>query len=499
MNDPILAALKSALDKDPRNAPLWLHYAELLEGAGAHDEAIAALRTTLELEGDARSALRRLVPLLRQRDQLSEALIRAEKFLATDNDPIVRVELARVLHQRGDRDGARTHYRQAIADDASLADPNLEAAFHDGGASPTTEAVKPAAEPEAEPETRPQEDVPDYEVKDTSPTDEPAAGGESDDGDDTSDDDRLAEVAPEAGEVEEWAKQFDWGDLHVTFADVAGLKDVKKQINLRIIAPFKNKEIYQAFRRQGGGGILMYGPPGCGKTYVAKATAGECGARFVSIGLHDILDRYWGESEKLIHGLFEEARRRAPTVLFFDEFDAIGTTRTRSESHFIKTVVDQLLQEMDGVGGKNDDVLVFAATNVPWNVDSAFRRPGRFDRLLFVPPPDEEARLQIIQMHAEKLPAAEKLPLTALAKKTSLFTGADLKSLVERASERALERSLETGEIHPVVAKDFDRELKKMSSSAEEWLSTAKNYARYSNEGGRYDELADFLKRAKRW
>jgi SpoVK/Ycf46/Vps4 family AAA+-type ATPase len=154
---------------------------------------------------------------------------------------------------------------------------------------------------------------------------------------------------------------------------------------------------------------------------------------------------------------------------------------------------------MDGMAGRNDDLLIFAATNVPWNVDSAFRRPGRFDRVLLVPPPDETARAAIIRRHSEKLPGAEALQVDRLARLTDLFTGADLRALCERAAERALAASLESGKIHPVTMDDFTRELQNMQSSANEWLSTARNYARYSNEGGQYDELTGYLKRIKRW
>jgi len=460
----ILDALKQALERDPKNGPLWLHYADLLVQAGREEEAIVALRTALELKtGDPRAAAGRLVSLLRRGGQLAEALIRAEKLLEDGDDLDVRLELARVLKARGDRAAALEQYLQVLGRDPGRVDSDLEGLR----GSPEADAGEGEAREEKENEDRSQP--------------------------------RLAPVAPESLSPEELASQFDWSDLRITFADVAGLDDVKKQIHLRIIAPFKNKEIYSAFRRQAGGGILLYGPPGCGKTFIARATAGECGARFVSVGIHDILDKYWGESEKLLHSLFDEARRRAPTVLFFDEFDALGAGRGRAESQFWKTLVDQLLQEMDGVGGRNEDVLVFAATNMPWNVDSAFRRPGRFDRLLFVPLPDQKARAQILRRHSEKLPGGEKIPVEKIARLAQLFTGADLKSLCERASEEALSRSLESGKVHPVSLADFEKELKKMNGSASEWLSTARNYSRYSNESGQYDELVDFLKKIKRW
>jgi SpoVK/Ycf46/Vps4 family AAA+-type ATPase len=407
---------------------------------------------------------------------VAEALIRAEKLLQEADDPGLRREYAKALKARGDHAAALQQYELALKAEPGGIDAELETlrntenddaydlkSLHDQTVAAGPSVPEPTSPPDNE--------------------QEPA----------------LAEVTPGGTGFEDLAATLDWGDFHISFEDVAGLEAVKNQIRLRIIAPFKNPEIYQAFRRSGGGGILMYGPPGCGKTFIARATAGECGAHFISIGIHEIIDKYWGESEKMMHALFEEARHRAPTVLFFDEFDALGSSRGRTESQFWKTLVDQLLQEMDGMSGRNDDVLVFAATNVPWNVDSAFRRPGRFDRILFVPPPDEPARVEILRRHSSKLPGGDTIDVEKLARQAALMTGADLKSLCERASERALDRSLTTGKIHPVTMSDFERELKQMQTSASEWLATARNYARYSNESGQYDELTEFLKRVKRW
>ena len=459
-HDLVLIALKQALQADPGNGPLWAHYGELLADCGRDAESIEALRKAVDLHPAATTTVARLVRLLRSGGRSAEALIRAEQALERQDDPELRIELARILRDRGDLSAAQVQYRRAIDRRPALASPELAAWFATADA-PLAEA--PPREPDAE--------------------DKPV----------------VEDPISVAGGADDSPFEFESEPSRIRFADVVGLDDVKRQINLRIIAPFKKQHIFQAFARHGGGGVLMYGPPGCGKTFIARATAGEVGARFLSIGIHEILDKYWGESEKALHALFDDARRRAPTVLFFDEFDALGGTRGRGESQFWKTLVDQLLQEMDGVNGRNEDVLVFAATNMPWNVDSAFRRPGRFDRLLFVPPPDAPARLEILKRCVNRLPGGDRLRLDAIAQQTELFTGADLVSLCERASESALARSLDSDTVHPVTLDDFLRELKSVTTSAGEWIATARNYARYANEGGQFNELADYLRRVKKW
>lgn len=322
---------------------------------------------------------------------------------------------------------------------------------------------------------------------------------EGESGDDPAREPVAAEVSGGGAQDDDWASQFDWDGLVVRLGDVVGLADVKRQIELRILAPYRQPELYEAFRREGGGGLLLYGPPGCGKTFVARATAGELGARFLAIGIHDILDKFWGESEKALHALFQHAREKSPTVLFFDEFDALGASRARGDSTFYRAMVDQLLQEMDGIGGKNRDVLVFAATNAPWNVDAAFRRPGRFDHVLFVPPPDAAARRELLKRHSGKLPGGPELELERFVPRTELLTGADLKALCERAAEKALERSLARGKVEPVRTADLEAALAGLRSSALEWLATARNHARYANVAGQYDELEAYLKAIKRW
>ena len=156
----------------------------------------------------------------------------------------------------------------------------------------------------------------------------------------------------------------------ITFNDIGGLSELKKTIHRKIILPFQRPDIYAAYGRSTGGGILLYGPPGCGKTHIARATAGECDARFFSVELNDVLDMWFGESEKLLHEIFETARAEKRAVLFFDEVEAIGGNRNRMRADQAgKTLVSQLLAEMDGFKSNNQNILILAATNAPWHVD----------------------------------------------------------------------------------------------------------------------------------
>jgi SpoVK/Ycf46/Vps4 family AAA+-type ATPase len=287
-----------------------------------------------------------------------------------------------------------------------------------------------------------------------------------------------------------------WWDAEfpaLTLADVGGMEDVKRRLNVAFIGPLRNPDVLRAYGKVVRGGLLLYGPPGCGKTFIARATAGEIGARFVSVGLNDVLSMWLGESERHLHELFESARRSAPCVLFFDELDAIGQRRSQLRHSAGRNLVNQLLAEMDGIEAGNGGVFVLGATNHPWDVDPALLRPGRFDRLAAVLPPDPPAREAILRHHLRSRPVRE-VDVSRLAARTEGFSGADLAHLCETAVEYALEESLARGGVRSVDGRDFDRALRELRPSTRPWFETARNFVLFANDGGTYDELQAYMR-----
>lgn len=304
---------------------------------------------------------------------------------------------------------------------------------------------------------------------------------------------RLRVISNDDTDADELDRVLEPAQPRATFADVGGLDAVKEQIRRKIILPYQKPSLFKSFKKRLGGGILMYGPPGCGKTLLARATAGECEAEFLNVAISDVLDMYIGESERKLHALFQRARTKTPSVLFFDELEALGGKRQYSREGTSSKLVSQFLSEMDGFAQDNKGVLVLGATNVPWAVDPAFRRPGRFDRVLFVPPPDRQARETILKLLLADRPLANAIDTGFLVSQTSGFSGADLENVVETAADLAIEASLDAGAEVPLDDGLLLRALKEVKPTTVEWLSTARNYARYANEAGQYDDVLAFL------
>ncbi|MEM4054141.1 MAG: CDC48 family AAA ATPase, partial [Desulfurococcaceae archaeon] len=224
----------------------------------------------------------------------------------------------------------------------------------------------------------------------------------------------------------------------VHWSDVGGLSDLKQQLRLAVEWPLKYPEAFKKLGIEPPKGILLYGPPGCGKTLLAKAVATESGANFIAVRGPEVLSKWVGESEKAIREIFKKARTYAPAVIFFDEIDSIAPVRGLVyDSGVTERVVAQLITEMDGLV-ELDNVIVIGASNRPDLIDPALLRPGRLDLILYVPPPDRSSRLEILKVHTRKMPLAEDVDLDELADKTEGFSGADLASLVKQAAMEAL-------------------------------------------------------------
>ncbi|MEV0311993.1 ATP-binding protein [Nonomuraea fuscirosea] len=445
-DDAGLQALREAARLSPDNLPLRQHLAGQLLAKGYLAEAEAEFRAALVLAPKHPDIIAGLAEAFVRQSAHGPALAALEPLLAEPGyPPRLGILAARALMGEGDMGRAAYRYFEAISRDASLADPDLAGRLTPGG--PGSPWPPPAAAPPPIPAT-------------------PANSS-------------TAEVERSG----------------VTFADVAGMETVKEALRIKLLLPLQQPELYAAYGKRAGGGVLLYGPPGAGKTHLARAAAGELGAAFVNVGLADILDMYVGSSERNLHATFDLARRNRPCVLFFDEVDALAGRRSDMRHAQTRQLVNQFLAELDGVDqSANEGVLVLAATNVPWYVDAAFRRPGRLDQPVFVPPPDAAARAAILRILCRDKPLAE-MDFDAVARVTEHFVGADLKGLVDRAVEAKLQQSISAGRPIPLSTQDLLAAAQTLRPTAvREWMATARNYVLHANDSGAWDELMPWVK-----
>lgn len=440
-------ALRQAVTVSPDNLPLLLLFAEACLEELHADEAVSAFQKILTREPGHEKASIGIARALHQTGKTSEAVVRLESFVQSHpRDAAAWLHLSRFLMAEGQRDAARECYEKSRKLPEGKSDPGLEKElFHQ--------------------------------------SDAPAKGRVTSEGWEEPDRDGTTAPGPD-GEFLEHPE--------VTFEDVGGMDAVKEEIRMKILYPLKNPDLFKAYGKKAGGGVLLYGPPGCGKTLISRATAGEIEANFLAIGIHQILDLYIGESEKNLHRLFEMARDNAPAILFFDEVDALAADRRDMRKNAGRTLINQFLAEMDGNVADNDGILILGATNAPWHIDPAFRRPGRFDRILFVPPPDESAREAILNVLARGKPL-EGFQAKELARVTKDFSGADLKAIFDQAVERSLAAAMKRGQVVPITQRDLLETARSLKASTKAWFESAKNYALYSNQGGFYNDVLAFL------
>jgi AAA+ superfamily predicted ATPase len=453
--EPLLDSLRNAVNAMPEDVPLRLHLATMLLRAGQREEAVRHLGAVLQRDPGNAEAMRMLTS--------------PAEVPGPPASPPADVDTS---SERG------------------------------RGSSP------PATGPS------PVQDVPGGGAKSSGAGDAGGAGdarasgasgaGGPDGYDWTQAEDELRDVLPamfvgEAGSVStgvDEARAYDAERTGLTLADVAGLDEVKKRLEAAFLAPMRNPELRKLYGKSLRGGLLLYGPPGCGKTFIARAVAGELGARFITVSFADLIDMFVGRSERNIHELFEVARRNAPCVVFLDEVDAIGQKRSQLRNTPMRSAVNQLLLELDDVASDNTGVFLLAATNHPWDVDSALRRPGRFDRTLLVLPPDGPAREGVFRYHLRDRPVAG-IDLAKLAKLTDGYSGADIAHICETAAERALLDSVQRGEPRLIGQADLEAAAAEVRPSLGTWFETARNVALFANEGGAYDDLVAYLRKRR--
>lgn len=465
-----LDALRLALQHSPDNVPLLLLYAAGCMEEMLHDEAEQAYTRALKSDPTHPEARAGLAQVAFLQGRLSEAAVRAEQLIAEKPDYAPGyLLLARILVTEGEMPRARSLYDKALSLNKSLSDPGLEKALQN---------IKPGGD---ESGGRKRAGV---------TSNGSFVEASDDDEEDDNDGHPLGGAAFDLGLA-------DFEKPKLNFASVGGMDALKEEIRMKIIYPLQHAELFKAYDKKVGGGVLLYGPPGVGKTLISKATAGEIQANFIALGLHQILDMWIGNSEKHMHEVFEMARKNAPCVLFFDEVDALAADRRDLRQSAGRNLINQFLSEMDGADSQNDGVLILGATNAPWHIDPAFRRPGRFDRTLFVPPPDEVGRSAIIEVMAQKKPIGELDP-RALAKKTPDFSGADLKAVFDLATEDVLTGAMRTGKVVPLTTKDLIKAAGRHKPTTKAWFESAKNYAMYSNQSGFYDDVLKYLGLVKR-
>jgi len=254
----------------------------------------------------------------------------------------------------------------------------------------------------------------------------------------------------------------------INFSAVAGMETMKNTIIKYIVWPFKDPKLAEKYGMKAGGGVLLYGPPGCGKTFIAKATAGECQTNFINAKISDIVDMYAGNTEKNLHKVFVTARQAAPAIIFFDEVEALGGKREGEQQQHMKMAVNQMLAEMDGIEGTTENVLVMAATNMPWDVDPALRRSGRFGNTIYIPPPDMKSRKAIFQLECKNRPVT-RIAWQRLALATWGYSSADIKQIVKEAAMIPWEQEFKTGKGRNISTGDFIRVIKQRKNTLAPW------------------------------
>jgi SpoVK/Ycf46/Vps4 family AAA+-type ATPase len=465
-----LTALRDALRQSPNNVSLLLLYGRACLDGLQLDDARGAFDRVLALDAEQTDAHLGIARVLFLQGDVSGAAVRAERVLQQEpNNASAHLLLSRVFLSEGNRAKAIEHFDRAAQIDGTMSDPALERELGRTvrDARESRRPPAPAAPESGFTEANGDPDQPGDFYDD--PFDEP----------------------PYEWRPETFYAPGDPERYSVTFSDVGGMQELKEEVRLKIIYPLQYPDLYKAYGKRTGGGILIYGPPGCGKTLVLRAVAGEVPCNYLSVGLHEIFDPYFGSTERNLHQIFETARANAPCVLVFDDLDSLAQDRRHVRESQMRNLVNQFLHELDGIRD-NQRILIIGATNQPWALDPAFRRPGRFDQAIFVGPPDAEARGQIISLLAQDKPISN-LDVAALTEATAEFSGADLKWVFDRAAEMALSAAIHSGQPVPINMDLLMKVARSHSPTTRTWFEGVRDQARQAGTDGFFSDMRKFL------
>ena len=317
----------------------------------------------------------------------------------------------------------------------------------------------------------------------------------------------MEEASAEVKKVLEdnFGKEYKNGDQHkarkfspvkvegISFSNVIGLDNVKEELKRDIIYQIKHAELAKEFKVSMNGGMLLYGPPGCGKTLMVKAVAGETGANLIEVKIHDVLDMWVGNISKAVKKIFDMARKNTPCIVFIDEAEMLGSNRDSTERQpWLREALGTLLIELDGISSQNEGVLVIGSTNAPWMVDSALKRHGRLGKFLFVPMPNREERIGLFRLYLGGRPVGDGIDFEKLAEMAGNCTAADIKVVCDEAAKLAWVDSIDSGKKRSIAMKDMVASIGKERFNAREWYDMAKQHITSEDK----DLYKDFIESA---